>query len=252
MENTSKALLIAGGVLIALLVLSLLVLGYNSLTGYMSSDTESKKVEQLAKFNASYEAYARSGVRGNELLTLMNKIIDYNARESDNTDINYQRMTIIINIGAANIANFKYENASSYDAVVYQKYDNTSNNDNDLLTTSNTLKNLTTTYGFSEAQLQKLSNNIANIFVEEENYPTGYVDQYIKSRESLLKTILGKKITDSSNPSINDLKSASSQYYQFTKFKQAYFDCDTNQTDYNKNTGRITKLVFNFKGFYDS
>lgn len=251
MENSSKALLIAGGVLIAILVLSLLVLGYNSLTGYMSSDSENKKQEQLIKFNAEYQAYERSGVRGNELLTLINKIIDYNARESDNTDIAYERMTIIIKIGSGNIAKFKYTNAASYPTVVYEKYDN-STTDNDLLTTSNTLKNLTTTYGFSDAQLQKLSNNIANIFVEEENYPAGYEAQYISSRESLLKTILGKKITADSNPNILDVKSAAAQYYQFTKFKQAYFDCDTNQTTYNKNTGRITKLVFDFKGFYDS
>lgn len=252
MENSSKALLMAGGVLLALLVLSLLVLGYNSLTGYMSSDSENRKVEQLTKFNSEYEAYARTGVRGNELLTLMNKIIDYNAREADNKDIAYERMIISIDIGDSNIGQFRYGKATGITDIVYSNYNNSSN-DNGLITTSNAVKDLTTTYGVSEAQLQKLSNNIANIFVEEENYPTNLLNQYQDNRESLLKTILGKKITTSSNPlNIAKVKIASAQYYEFTKFKQAYFDCDTKNMIYNKNSGRITTLKFKFKGFYDS
>lgn len=80
MENASKALLIGAEMLIALLVLSALVMMFNSLGLFQSTSNKSKASEQIAKFNIEFEAYNREDVLGIELVSLCNKINDYNAK----------------------------------------------------------------------------------------------------------------------------------------------------------------------------
>ena len=56
MEKASKALLMTGGVLIALLIIALLVAMFNQAGTFYSGEEEMQKDEQLAKFNFEYEA----------------------------------------------------------------------------------------------------------------------------------------------------------------------------------------------------
>lgn len=83
MGNASKALIMAGGVLISLMVIGLLVLFYNNLSGMQKIKTDSETEQQAAEFNKQYDVYARD-VYGSEILSIANKIADYNKREADN------------------------------------------------------------------------------------------------------------------------------------------------------------------------
>lgn len=83
MENASKALIMTGGVLISLIVIGLLVLFYNNLSGMQKIKTDSETEQQAAEFNKQYDVYARD-VYGSEILSIANKIADYNKREADN------------------------------------------------------------------------------------------------------------------------------------------------------------------------
>lgn len=83
MENASKALIMACGVLISLMVIGLLVLFYNNLSGMQKIKTDSETEQQAAEFNKQYDVYARD-VYGSEILSIANKIADYNKREADN------------------------------------------------------------------------------------------------------------------------------------------------------------------------
>ena len=83
MENASKALIMAGGVLISLMVIGLLVLFYNNISGMQKIKTDSETEQQAAEFNKQYDVYARD-VYGSEILSIANKIADYNKREADN------------------------------------------------------------------------------------------------------------------------------------------------------------------------
>ena len=80
MENASKALIMAGSVLIALLVVGALVLMFSNLTSYQNSNEKATKDEQITKFNQEYSTYNRKDVRGNELYSLINRVVDYNRR----------------------------------------------------------------------------------------------------------------------------------------------------------------------------
>ncbi len=83
MENASKALLIAGGVLIAMLMVGLLVYSFGSISGYFKEEETKEQVEQLAAFNNQYEAYNRKLLRGTDVVSIVNKVLDNNKRYED-------------------------------------------------------------------------------------------------------------------------------------------------------------------------
>ena len=87
MENASKALLIAGGVLIAILLISLLIYTSTVISEYQDSKKELADIEDTAKFNDQFLQYNRDDVEGYELLSLIHKVIDYNERKTTDSTI---------------------------------------------------------------------------------------------------------------------------------------------------------------------
>ncbi len=86
MENASKALLIAGGVLIAIIIISMFIMMYNRMASIQKAQEEQTKMEQLAAFNAEYEAYNKKVMYGTDVITVINKAIENNNRYSGNED----------------------------------------------------------------------------------------------------------------------------------------------------------------------
>lgn len=78
MENASKALLIAGGVLIAIIIITMFIMMFNRMTNLQKEQEEQIKIEQLAAFNAEYEAYNKKIMYGTDVITLINKVEDNN------------------------------------------------------------------------------------------------------------------------------------------------------------------------------
>lgn len=78
MENASKALLIAGGVLIAILIVSVLVVTLNIVNSNQKTREKALATEQLAEFNQKYEAYNKKALRGTDIITLMKMAIENN------------------------------------------------------------------------------------------------------------------------------------------------------------------------------
>ena len=80
MENATKALIIAGGMLLAMLIVGLLVWGYTNLSSYRNTQVEAEALEQITEFNSVFEAYNRRSVRGYQMISLANLARDYNTR----------------------------------------------------------------------------------------------------------------------------------------------------------------------------
>ncbi len=78
MENASKAIIMVGGMLIAMLVVSLLVIGWNNITDYNKKEEQIETREQIMKFNKEFESYNKKVVYGYELVSLANLISDTN------------------------------------------------------------------------------------------------------------------------------------------------------------------------------
>ena len=70
MENAAKALVIAGGILLALMTLSLIV--------YLSTATNRMAQAQDDKVAAEQLAYNKTRLYGTEMISVANKVIDYN------------------------------------------------------------------------------------------------------------------------------------------------------------------------------
>ena len=54
MENASRALIIAGGMLIAMLIVGLLVFGYTQIRTSQQAQADEEEVQQLADFNQRF------------------------------------------------------------------------------------------------------------------------------------------------------------------------------------------------------
>lgn len=80
MENASKALLMAGGILIALLIVAVLVYSFGNMGQYVSNEEKKQQTEQLSAFNNQYESYNRNLLRGTDVISVINKVIDNNKK----------------------------------------------------------------------------------------------------------------------------------------------------------------------------
>ena len=85
MENASKALIMAGGMLIAGLLVSLIMYAWSTFSEYQSSNDEIKNIENTAKFNQEFTNYDRDDVMGYEILSLLNKVADYDEKMTSDT-----------------------------------------------------------------------------------------------------------------------------------------------------------------------
>ncbi len=97
MENASKALIMAGGIFIAILVITLLVFFYNNIVTVQNADEQAEIIEQSAEFNKQYDVYNRNNLYGSEVLSLANKMEDYNRKEAAEKGYPEMEMEVTIN-----------------------------------------------------------------------------------------------------------------------------------------------------------
>ena len=83
MENASKALLMAGGILIALMILGALILMFTNLSDYKNSQDSETKASQIAEFNNQFTPYDKHDLTLMELKTLYNKIESHNKKNPE-------------------------------------------------------------------------------------------------------------------------------------------------------------------------
>ena len=84
MENASKALLIAGGILISIIIISMFLSMYNRMSSIQKEEAEEKRMEAILKFNAEYEAFDKKIMYGTDVITLANKIENNNTNNLNN------------------------------------------------------------------------------------------------------------------------------------------------------------------------
>ena len=108
MENASKALLMAGGILIALLVIGSVLLMFNQIGNYRKANTDSEKSAQLANFNKDFVRYADGEqIKGVDVISLANKIVDYNQKKGVANSVDYdKKITLKINLAPSASSNF--------------------------------------------------------------------------------------------------------------------------------------------------
>ena len=73
MENAAKALEIAAGVLLAVIILSLIAYFFSTISEWPTQEDSMESAEQLAKFNLEYEVYEKSAMYGVDVISCLNK-----------------------------------------------------------------------------------------------------------------------------------------------------------------------------------
>ena len=94
MENASKALIMAGSILIAILVIGLLVFGYSQLSETEQIRSDAEATDKVADYMRQFEQFNRT-LYGSELLSLANLQEDYNTSET-REDLGYDRIEITV------------------------------------------------------------------------------------------------------------------------------------------------------------
>lgn len=210
MENASKALLMAGGILIALLVIGALMLMFNQLSYYQKSNSDNKKESQLVDFNKEYVQYTYDDLKGYELISLINKVNDYNSKTDVGNSVDYDKKITV------NITLTGFENKAGVDGklTVFNK------------ATYTDIANAITKF-------TKLENdNTLDVMVKlSANYDS------IKNDEKTIADVAGKSIP---NIDLNTIK----QYREYSEFKSSTFKSNAEPTYYNN--GQIKQLSFKY------
>lgn len=248
MENASKALIMAGSVLIALMIIGALILTFSNLTAYQETNTRSTRSTQMAEFNSQYETYNRKDVRGSDLYSLLNKAIDYNRRESSagtnwadkGQEIAYEPMVIEFTIDKSELV--APDGASRLFTTNTYTVSGKSNDFGNKV--KDEIDDLEGEYG--QSSLTNLTTNLTKIFIDDSS-TSQEKDEAVQNFNSA-----SKKKTVSDFKEINEksqIRQDVYMYYEYIQFKRAHFDCE--KVEYNNETGRITKMQFKFNGKFN-
>ena len=97
MENASKALIIAGAILIAILLISVGLVVFNSTKGVTDQAGELGRTMSAEVFNNQFTQYFGDRVRGSTVRELINRIDVYNASNGNDHYITYDTLLTINN-----------------------------------------------------------------------------------------------------------------------------------------------------------
>lgn len=87
MENASKALIIAGSVLIAILLISLVLFILKSTSGTTDQTQKLGETLEVQQFNSQFLKYCGTSVKGSQVRTLCEVIIAHNANSEDSKKV---------------------------------------------------------------------------------------------------------------------------------------------------------------------
>ena len=265
MENASKALLIAGGILMAMLTVSLLLFAWGKFSDFYKKDDD-LDIKNITEFNLQFTGYDRDDVYGYELLSLTNKVADYNTRYSTATGSKsseaYSPIELTIIMNPTYVKN-KLAWRDNTKIFLNQKYI-TSGIDKGFQDIINNMTTLENKYG--KQNLQNLCKAIDGIFEGSGGSPITDINDKknavlkfnnITTNNSNILDIYESIKEDYKNGYVeqayskinsNGFAEASKKYYEFTQFKKAKFKSDSSYIQYDQDTGRIKQMKFEFTG----
>lgn len=226
MENASKALIMAGGVLLALLIITLCVYLYSSMTSLADTQDKKQAEKQLFAFNSEYEAYNKNRMYGTDVITVVNKAINHNR----NMDAKEAEDVYYINVVITTKTDFE----TTFTIIDHTKPSSDPNYERTNLSFD----------GLNSEDKKELKENDIDVTegfrMGQGTYELGTFYDYNKliMNDGIIKFFEGNKNDDI-------IKSKEKTYYIYsalTNFKREIFSCTG--MEYNENTGRIETLKF--------
>lgn len=226
MENASKALIMAGSILMSLLIIGILVFGYYQLSEVQQLKGDADASKKIIEYGIKFEQYNKR-IYGSELLSLANLHEDYQKTQVE--ERGYQDIKINVNIKT------QIEiNGTIYFTSGTQDISNILNGKDKLEDAINTLETRKKYKGKTvKYYSQRSYREIALAYNKE--YPSNMSDGDIRM-----------DIEDNAIGEIKDLVKAIEEYQilksSYTEFKNKKFDCT--QISYDKYNGRVNGLTY--------
>ena len=260
MENASKALLIAGGVLMTMLVIALLIFAWGKFSDFYRKDEDLSEITSLSEFNLQFTNYENREVYGYELISLANKVTDYNYRlsnaEGAQNDEKYNPINMIIDFNHNRDKFAKYTNNALFTNDKGDIYE--INKIKNLIDKSQDLEDA---FGTQESAT-RIAKSIDSLILttEQLNYNRDYKNMsYEKSKILAIETFnrlsSGQQYTDYQDhveqtytEMCNYLKGKGDimAYYEYYQFKRGVFKCVG--ITYDDVNGRVSSIKFEFEG----
>ena len=232
MENASKALVLAGGILLAMMILALLVYMLNAMSDFQNNQDTRLSTRQIESFNKTYLAYDKTIMHGIDIITLVNKAMEHNQTVgaiSTNPDAHYINIIIRTNQEFKTTV-MEIDNTQEYPEEIELTFISA--------TVGNKIKNLTGEEISIESKLA--ANQVYQlgewqqggaVFIQERNF-----EEFFKGGS--------KDITVTTD----DKKTTYKIYSALTSFKKAIFRCadangDGEAIGYDED-GRIRSMEF--------
>ncbi len=281
MENASKALLIAGALILGMLLISLLLYTIGIFKDYQGSKDELINIENTAKFNQRFTIYDRTDVQGYELITLVNQIVDYNERKTTDSqygnDEQYPFITLIIDMNGMADKLLRDDTISQE----YRLFKNVTYCDDELSAKNrrgryssfekdiqDKLKTALVNFNIldDETKANKVAKNIGSIFLtpNEVNYKASLAtygseqavyqdmantynmavnpDTKVTWKDAKRDFVVGNN-----NAERNKYYVYACMFYEYMQFKRGVFECTNLQYDDNL-SGRVNIIEFKFTG----
>ena len=112
MENASKALILAGSILIAIMIISLGVLLFNRFGG-TAREMANMDEQEITAFNSKITPYLGNAVKGTQVNALMQYCLSVNMAANNSGELHKQIEIQALNAGAKGLA----KNANKFDRV---------------------------------------------------------------------------------------------------------------------------------------
>lgn len=112
MENATKALLIAGGLLISMITISIFYFIFGNMSQMMSDTSENTEQKELIAFNSKFEAYNKKLMYGIDIVSVINMAIDNNIQYglsqnySENVDNDFVDYYVNVKFNYYNVGTF--------------------------------------------------------------------------------------------------------------------------------------------------
>lgn len=87
MENATKALLMAGGILIAIIIITLLIRTYGNIGAFQKQQLTAEEARQIEEYNKEYTKYDGQYVYGTEVITVINRATNEKQKSGQETKI---------------------------------------------------------------------------------------------------------------------------------------------------------------------
>ena len=249
MENASKALLIAGGVLISLIVVSGFILAMRYMGDFQTANQNAKLEQQTLEFNSAFESYNRNNIRGNDIVSLMNRVSDYNTRKVKE---GYTEMQVTFYIPDDIREKLCFEEPN----VLITTDTYTQDNIDDIVgipdpnNAEYSVRGIENKYGQKYAA--QLASEISTIKDLRDDYQASRKTTSEIDEEFATNYRFPKKVSEYDG-GIEQMYKDAKLYYEYVQFKRAYFDCTSidgisEKIEYDDDTNRIIKMQFKCTG----